>query len=56
MGDFDGMAKAILTYCRDPEAAARAGEKGRQTASRLFARDEVVRRYEQVYETLEAGK
>jgi glycosyltransferase involved in cell wall biosynthesis len=53
MGDFDGMAKAILTYCRDPEAAARAGEKGRQTASRLFARDEVVARYEHVYQALE---
>jgi len=54
-GDFEGMAKAILGYCHDPEAAARAGDKGRRAASNLFIRDEVVGRYERVYDTLETG-
>jgi glycosyltransferase involved in cell wall biosynthesis len=51
-GDFPAMADAILKYCSDVEAAASSGEKGRATATSLFAPDEVVRRYEEVYETL----
>jgi glycosyltransferase involved in cell wall biosynthesis len=54
LGDFEGMARAILTYCRDPKAAARAGEKGLETASRLFTTDKVVGHYECVYDELGA--
>jgi glycosyltransferase involved in cell wall biosynthesis len=54
-GDFAAMAAAIIHYCRDPVRAASAGEKGRVTARRLFARDAVVERYERVYDMLAAG-
>lgn len=54
-GDHDAMADAILDYCRDPAAAAAAGQKGHAAASRLFDPDAVVRRYEQVYERLGAA-
>jgi glycosyltransferase involved in cell wall biosynthesis len=54
-GDYKGMAEAILGYCRDPALAANAGEKGRATALRLFAGDEVTARYERVYEMLAGG-
>jgi len=50
IGDYEGMTNAILEYCRDRDLASKAGKRGHETASRLFARDEVVRRYEQVYE------
>jgi glycosyltransferase involved in cell wall biosynthesis len=51
-GDFDAMTDAIVRYCTDAEGASVSGEKGHAAASRLFAPDEVVRRYEDVYETL----
>jgi len=54
IGDYEGMTNAILEYCRDRDLASKAGKRGHETASRLFARDEVVRRYEQVYEMLTA--
>jgi glycosyltransferase involved in cell wall biosynthesis len=52
IGDYEGMTNAILEYCRNRDLASKAGKRGHQTASRLFARDEVVRGYEQVYKKL----
>lgn len=52
--DYAGMTEAILGYCRDPAAASQAGSKGHSAAGRLFAPDEVVERYEQAYDALEA--
>jgi len=54
VGDFGAMANAIVRYCREPALAAAAGAKGEATASRLFARKEVVSRYERVYDMLES--
>lgn len=54
VGDYDAMTSAILEYCRNPGSAAKAGEKGRAIASRLFDPDQVVARYESVYEALAA--
>ncbi len=54
-GDYEGMAEAILRYCRDHDLAADAGEKGAATASRLFDPDAVVSRYEGVYQRLALG-
>jgi glycosyltransferase involved in cell wall biosynthesis len=54
-GDYDGMAEAILAYCRDPVLAATAGEKGRSAALRLCSSEEVIARYERVYEMLGGG-
>lgn len=51
-GDYDGMSEAIIRYCSDPALALKAAEAGAETASRLFAPDSVVRRYEQVYQML----
>ena len=48
------MTDAILGYCRDPATASQAGAKGSSAAGRLFAPDEVVERYEQAYDALEA--
>jgi glycosyltransferase involved in cell wall biosynthesis len=53
-GNFEAMADAILRYCREPAFAAAAGENGRVTAARLFAPDEVVSRYERVYDMLKS--
>lgn len=53
-GDYEAMTDAIVDYCRNRDLAAKAGEKGRSTASRLFAREAVVERYERVYDLLEA--
>jgi glycosyltransferase involved in cell wall biosynthesis len=55
-GDFEAMADAIVRYCREPALAAAAAGKGRATASRLFAPEEVVSRYERVYDMLECGR
>jgi glycosyltransferase involved in cell wall biosynthesis len=55
-GDFDGMAAAILNFCSDARAASEAGRKGHETAARLFVPDEVIRRYESVYEALGSGR
>jgi len=54
VGDYDSMIKAVLGFCHAPLLAASAGEKGRATALRLFTRDNVVARYERIYEMLEA--
>ena len=51
-GDYDGLTNAIIAYCQDRDLAADAGQKGRATALRLFARDDVVARYEKAYELL----
>jgi glycosyltransferase involved in cell wall biosynthesis len=53
-GDHQGMARAILAYCRDPRLASEAGEKGRETAARMFAPASVVAKYERVYEAVGA--
>lgn len=53
-GDHEAMAEAILGYCRDPAAAALAGEKSHAAACRLFQPGTVVNRYEGVYEMLAA--
>lgn len=55
-GDHDGMAEAILRYCRNPNLAGEAGRKGAATAARLFTPEMVVSHHERVYEHLEAGK
>lgn len=54
VGDYAGFAEAIIRYCRDPSLAREAGLRGQVTASRLFAPDEVVSRYEHVYDLLES--
>ncbi len=56
VGDYLGMTKAIIEYCRSPARASDAGQKGSAAASRLFAPDEVVARYERVYDTLSGCK
>jgi glycosyltransferase involved in cell wall biosynthesis len=55
-GDYEGMTNAIIEYCFNPALAAEAGTRGRKTASRLFAPDKVVERYEAVYEALSAAE
>ena len=52
-GDYPAMADAILAFCNDPERASKAGRKGQETASRLFAPEKVVEQYERVYDELE---
>lgn len=54
-GNYEAMACAIIGFCRDPGLAAAAGDKGRLTASKLFAPQEVVNRYERVYDMLESA-
>jgi glycosyltransferase involved in cell wall biosynthesis len=54
-GDYEGMADAILAYCRDRGFAAAAGKKGQAAARRLLTPAEVIDRYESAYEALEAG-
>jgi glycosyltransferase involved in cell wall biosynthesis len=54
LGEFADMGEAILEYCRSPRLASEAGRKGRETARRLFEADEVVERYERVYDVLGA--
>lgn len=51
-GDYESMARAILRYCCNPKEAERAGVRGHSTASRLFAPDAVVSRYERAYQLL----
>jgi glycosyltransferase involved in cell wall biosynthesis len=53
-GDYEGMAEAIIRYCTDRELAADAGARGQATAAALFAPEQVVNRYERVYERLAA--
>ncbi len=55
-GDYDGMAEAIVYYCRDSKRAGEAGRKGAATAARLFTPEVVVSHHERVYEQLEAGE
>lgn len=55
-GDYAEMVEQIEHYCRDRSAAAAAGRRGRETASRLFAPDQVVKRYEDVYRRLGASR
>lgn len=54
-GDYEAMAQALAGYCADPKRAAAAGAKGRETALRLFAAEDVVRRYEDAYESLRSS-
>ena len=51
-GDHTGMAKALVRYTSDREAACAAGEAGRAAARELFDADKVVERYERVYRRL----
>lgn len=55
-GDHEAMTRAIVGYCRDRKEAESAGKKGRAAASRLFAPDAVVSRYETIYQQLECGR
>jgi glycosyltransferase involved in cell wall biosynthesis len=54
-GDYASMADAILHYCQNPDAAVEAGNKGAETARRLFTAQSVVERYESVYARLATG-
>lgn len=55
LGEYDGMARAIIDYCRNPRLAYSAGKRGHATAARLFAAEDVVARYERVYTMLEGA-
>ena len=52
LGDFDGMARALLHYCSDAESSARAGRAGAEAADILFDAGEVVERYERAYRSM----
>ena len=54
-GEYEVMAKRLLDYCANAEAAAEAGRKGYEIASRLFDRDRVIERYEHAYRQLDGG-
>jgi len=55
-GDYEGMADAILAYCRDRDLAASAGKKGKSAARRLLTPADVVDHYEAVYAMLETAE
>ena len=52
--DFRAMAEGIVRFCREPEFAASAGSKGAASAKKLFAPEQVIARYERVYDLLGA--
>lgn len=52
IGAAEEMAKAILHYCADRDAAEAAGNKGAATARRLFDPDTVIARYEDAHRAM----
>ena len=56
IGAAEDMARAILHYCTDPQAAEAAGNKGAATARRLFDPDTVIARYEDAYRAMLADE
>jgi glycosyltransferase involved in cell wall biosynthesis len=52
MGDYAGMADALIRYSTDRHARAAAGRAGSAAARALFDADQVVERYERVYREL----
>jgi glycosyltransferase involved in cell wall biosynthesis len=49
LGDYDGMAKALVRYGTDRDLQVAAGRAGNAAARDLFDADTVVERYERVY-------
>jgi glycosyltransferase involved in cell wall biosynthesis len=54
-GNLNALANEIVTYCKNPEAAQTAGQKGLLTARELFARSKVISAYEKEYDRLVGG-
>ena len=52
LGDYDGMARALIRYATDRDLQQSAGRAGSSTARDLFDPDKVVDRYERVYRAL----
>jgi len=52
LGDYAGMAAALIRYARNEEAQTAAGNAGAAAARVLFDPDQVVERYERVYRAL----
>jgi glycosyltransferase involved in cell wall biosynthesis len=53
LGDYAGMAEALVRYACNVDARAAAGHAGSAAARALFDADQVVERYERVYRELE---
>lgn len=51
-GDYSGMAEALVRYATDRDLRAAAGRAGSLSAQVLFDADNVIARYERVYEEL----
>src|SRR6185295_12243989 len=53
MGDYAGMADALVRFAADRDAQIAAGRAGSESARLLFDPDAVVERYERVYRELD---
>ena len=49
--DPEALARQILVYARNPNAARAAGRAGRARAERLFSLDAMVTRYKRLYDS-----
>ncbi len=53
--DASALAEAVLSLLGDREGAERMGQRARETVQRQFGLDEMVRRTQELYESLLAG-
>jgi glycosyltransferase involved in cell wall biosynthesis len=55
-GDVEGMARGVIRLLRDNAMASRMGAKGREMVQTMFAEETMVRRLDELYRRLCAGK